>query len=372
VLAKEVEAEMEDEDERQENAEALHLLRYIQEIQTMLDEGNNIMYGHYRLRRLLEGTTTLADLEGDRDEDSSSSGGGDDDDDSMQLHDDDTTTLRDALNNVKCIIDQHIQGLNRAAKQALDTEKGGDTRTLSTNTKKFLTEEKNKEEITSKFEEMSSSSAFHDLDTDNDKYLRAAAAVAREKCGVDHKIFQQLQHYCNVRDRCHEDTILHEKLRDHVRKFQNKESPYDTLKAHKGSLIPTPASAQLSMRDTLQNLVTELQVRICDLLRKSSDTSSSESAGSESDTEEQINEGRDLLHLAQSWLARDEGEINNFLVAGELREESLIREKQVYERQAKRLKEISALLQNAEELLTEFGVDMVPADDNGEQEMEED
>jgi hypothetical protein len=126
------------------------------------------------------------------------------------------------------------------------------------------------------------------------------------------------------------------------------------------------------MRDTLHNLVTELQVRICDLLCKSSDTSSSESAGSKSDTEEQINEGRDLLHLAQSWLARDEGEFHNFLVAGELREESLIREKQVYERQAKRLKEISALLQNAEELLTEFGADRVPADDNGEQEMEED
>jgi hypothetical protein len=94
----------------------------------MLDEGNNIMYGHYQLRRLLEGTTTLADLEGDREEQEE-----DDDNDSQQLlHED--ITLRDALNNVKRIIDQQIQGLNRAAKQALDTEKGGSIRALSANT----------------------------------------------------------------------------------------------------------------------------------------------------------------------------------------------------------------------------------------------
>jgi len=319
----------------------------------MLDEGNNIMYGHYQLRRLLEGTTTLADLEGDREEQEE-----DDDNDSQQLlHED--ITLRDALNNVKRIIDQQIQGLNRAAKQALDTEKGGSIRALSANTRTCLQREQYKSSIDNKLEEMITNNAFHPLDTDNDQYLRAAAAVAREKLGVNSKIFQELQHYCHVRDRCHEDAILHEKLREHVKRFQSKEEPYQDRKAREEWFILTPAGEQQSMRDTLQNLVTELQVRICDLLRDSDGTNA-----------HKINEGRQLMHLAQAWLVREEGEISNLVVGNDLSEASLIGEKQVYQMQSRRMKEISALLQHAEELLQEFWADTVPADDSGEEEDE--
>jgi hypothetical protein len=83
-----------------------------------------------------------------------------------------------------------------------------------------------------------------------------------------------------------------------------------------------------------------------------------------------INEGQQLMHLAQAWLVREEGEIRNLVVGNDLSEASLIGEKQVYQMQSRRMKEISALLQHAEELLQEFWADTVPADDSGEEEDE--